>query len=417
MEPDTDSGGMAHRVDSMSIAGIGVVCAYGWGREQLWEGLLTGKPAPRRYPGYGPRRDRHAWVGRIPDGGDPAHGAGLFGRAVFAAAAEAVADARSRGWCERGRTVGLVHAFTLGDVADWRNFYLTDHGHRRSRDYLPLLPSTPISVVMQQFGFHGPAMNVSAACSSGNVAVLTAQMWRATGVVDDVLCVSTDLSATPEMLDHFVRLGAAVADADPFTACRPFQEGSLGFTMAEASVGLLLTDAVETSYATVLGGAMTNDAFHVVSVDPDHTQIIACVRQALTAAGVAAAEVAYVNAHGTGTRQCEAAERDVLTTVFDDRPAVIALKPLVGHCQGAAAAVELAANALSYERGVVVSSPVVAAAHPRLLDGPTPLLAGPTVNLSMGMGGNNSALVLGPGRGQSSPASGPPARAKPPVVG
>jgi len=396
VKPDVRPGGMVHRPDSMSIAGIGVVSAFGWGREQLWQGVLGGKPSARLYPGYGPERDQHAWVGRIPDGGDLAHGAGLFGRAVHAAAAEAVADAEARGWRAAGRTVGLVHGFTLGDVADWREFYLTDHGHRRSRDYLRMLPSTPISVIMQEFGFHGPAMNVSAACSTGAAALLTAKMWREAGLVDDVLCVATDLSATPEMLEHFVRLGAAVGHADPFTACRPLQEGSIGFTMAEASVALLLTDAVDAPYARVLGGAMTNDAFHVVSVDPDHTQLIDCTERALTASGVTATDVAYVNVHGTGTGQCDAAERHVLTSVFADRPAITALKPLTGHCQGAAAAVEVATIALSYERGIAASAPIVAPAHPRLLDGPAPMTDGPTVKLSMGMGGNNAAVVLGP---------------------
>lgn len=394
MKPDVLPGGMAHRLDSMSIAGVGVVSGYGWGRETLWQGLLAGKPAARLHPGYGPGRDQHAWVGRIPALGDPAHGRGVFGRAVTAAAAEAVADAEARGWRRAGRTVGLVHAVTLGDVADWRDFYLVDQGHRRPRDYLPLLPSTPVSVVMQEYGFHGPAMDVSAACSSGTVALLTAQLWRAAGLVDDVLCVSTDISATPDMLDHFVRMGAAVADVDPFTACRPFQEGSLGFVMAEASAALLLTDAVEAPYARVLGGAMNNDAFHVVSVEPSHTQLLACARQALTAAGLAATDIDYFSAHGTGTRQCDAAERAVLATVFDDRPAVTVLKPLVGHCQGASAAVEIAALALSYERGVAVSAPVTAPAHPRLLDGTAPLTGGPTMKLSMGMGGNNAAVVL-----------------------
>ncbi|MFC6014433.1 beta-ketoacyl synthase N-terminal-like domain-containing protein [Nocardia lasii] len=394
VNPAVLSGGKTHRLDSMSIAGVGVVSGYGWGRESLWQGLMGCKPAARLYPGYGRGRDEQAWVGRIRDEGDTQDGTTLFGRAVRAAATEAIVDARARGWRPDGRTVGLVHAFTLGDVADWRVFYLADGGHRRSRDYLRLLPSTPISTVMQEFGFHGPAMNVSAACSSGNVALLTAQLWRSAGLVDDVLCVTTDISATPDMLEHFVAMGAAVADADPFTACRPFQPDTLGFTMAEASVGLLLTDAVEAPYARLLGGAMNNDAFHVVSLEPTHTHIVDCVRGALTAAGVTARDVAYYNAHGTGTRQCDAAERDVLTTVFGDRPAISSLKPLVGHCQGASAAIEVAAIALSYETGVVASAPITGPAHPRLLNGPTPLVDGLTVSLSMGMGGNNAAIVL-----------------------
>ncbi|WP_438823393.1 beta-ketoacyl synthase N-terminal-like domain-containing protein, partial [Nocardia farcinica] len=120
-----------------------------------------------------------------------------YGRAVHGAARGAIEDAGARGW-RPGRTVGLLHAIVLGDVVNWRDFYTVDGGHRRSREYLPLLPSTPISVVMQEFGFHGPAMNVSAACSSGNAALITAKLWLDSGLADDVVCVVSDVSATPE---------------------------------------------------------------------------------------------------------------------------------------------------------------------------------------------------------------------------
>ncbi|MGY5307669.1 hypothetical protein [Nocardia gipuzkoensis] len=205
----------------------------------------------------------------------------------------------------------------------------------------------------------------------------------------------TDLSATPEMVEHFVRLGAAVADAEPMDACRPFQEGSRGFSMGEASVAFVLTRRAERPYAAVLGGAMSNDAYHVVSVDPRHEQILDCVRRALADAGVAAADVRYFNAHGTGTRQCDVAEHHLLERLFADRPHIYALKPLAGHCQGAAAAVEVAAAALGYDRGIVPSAPIVAPAHPRLLDGPAAFEGGITAKLSLCMGGNNSVVVLG----------------------
>ncbi len=382
-----------HR-DHMTIAGIGAITGYGWGRERLWDGLLSGKSAAALQSGYGPGRDEDAWVALVPEGGDPELRADRYGRAVHEAAREAVADAEERGW-RPGRTVGLLHAIVLGDVVDWREFYLADGGHRRSRDYLRLLPSTPVSMLMQEFGFHGPAMNVSAACSSANAALITAKLWLDAGMADDVIFVATDLSATPEMVEHFVRLGAAVTDAEPLDACRPFQQGSRGFSMGEASVAFVLTRAARRPYAAVLGGAMSNDAYHVVSVDPAHERILDCVRRALDGAGIAAAEVSYFNAHGTGTRQCDAAEHQLLKDVFADRPHIYALKPLAGHCQGAAAAVEVAAAALGYDRGIVPAAPIVAPAHPRLLEGPSAFEGGITAKLSLGMGGNNSVVLLG----------------------
>ncbi|WP_024803914.1 beta-ketoacyl synthase N-terminal-like domain-containing protein [Nocardia sp. BMG51109] len=379
----------------MTIAGIGVVSGYGWGREALWHGLLSGKSAARLYPGYGPERDEYAWVARLPDGGDPAISPSRYGRAVHESAREAIADATGRGW-RPGRTVGLLHAIVLGDVYEWRDFYTVDQGHRRSRDYLRLLPSTPISVVMQEFGFHGPSMNVSAACSSANVALITAKLWLDQGFADDVICVTTDLSGSPEMVEHFVRMGAAVSDTEPLEACRPFQEGSRGFGFGEASVAFVATRAADRPYVRVLGGAMTNDAHHVVSVEPSLAQIYECARRALDFADVRPAEVTYYNAHGPGTEQCAVAETALLREVFADGPLIYSIKPMTGHCMGAAAGVEVAAAALGYERGVVPAPPIVATAHPRLLDGPAPFAGGVTVKTSLGMGGHNSVLVLGP---------------------
>ncbi|WP_378733341.1 beta-ketoacyl synthase N-terminal-like domain-containing protein [Nocardia brasiliensis] len=377
------------------IAGIGAVTGYGWGRTALWEGLLSGKHAALPVPGFGQDRDSDGWVARVPDGGDPELGPALYGRAVHESVREAVADARARGW-RPGRTVGLLHAIVLGDVYEWADFYVNDHGKRRSRDFLRMIPSTPNSLIMQEHGFHGPAMSVMAACSSGTAAILTAQMFLAQGFVDDVVVVASDLSATPDIVIPFVTLGAAVTDAEPLDACRPFQEGSRGFGFGEASTAFVVTREAERPYMEVLGGAMSNDGYHVISVEPSHEQIFACVRDALDNAQVSPADVAYLNSHGSGTSQCDNAETAVLAEIFDNRPQTVATKPLTGHCQAASAGVEIVATALGYEHGLVVSAPIVAAAHPRLIDGVVNHNGGVTVKIALGMGGNNSALVLGP---------------------
>lgn len=378
----------------MSIAGIGAVTGYGWGRETLWDGLLGGTSAARFEPGYGMDPATGGWAALVPDG-EPGPGGTRYGRAMFAAAAEAVADARERGW-RPGPRVGLVHAAVLGDVRHWQTFSGPAGDGFGGRDFLRLLPSTPVSVIGQEFGFTGPVAGISAACSSGNVALIQAKLWFAAGLVDDVVCVASDLSATPELVRQFAALGAAVVEVESLQGCRPFQEGSRGFSVGEAAVALVLTRGPARAYATVRGGAMNNEAYHVVSVEPGHDRIVDCARQALADAGVAATDIDYLNAHGTGTAQCDRAERDLLSRVFDDRPAVYSLKPLVGHCQAASGAVELAAAALGYDRGIIPAPPIVAPAHPRLLDGVTPAGPGLTAKLSLGMGGNNSMVVLGP---------------------
>ena len=204
----------------------------------------------------------------------------------------------------------------ISEVEGWRDFYLKDAAHRRIRDYLTLMPSTPVSMLMQEYDFHGPAMNVSAMCSSGNAGLITAKMWLDSGFVDDVVFVSTDLSLTPENVEHFVRLGVGVVDVEPLEGCRPFQEGSRGFPAGEAAVAFVLSQRAERPYVQMLGGDMTHDAHHLTSVDPARTHIDECVRNALSAANTSTDEIAYVNAHGPGTQQCDTAEAELVDEVL-----------------------------------------------------------------------------------------------------
>ncbi|GAB3434980.1 beta-ketoacyl synthase N-terminal-like domain-containing protein [Actinophytocola sediminis] len=379
----------------IGICGVGAVSGYGWGRAALWDGLVSGKPAARATAGLGQGADDLVWAARVPDGGDQEDGQTRFARAMRAAAREAITDAGARGW-RPGRRVGLLHAVVLGEVELWREFYTTHDGTLPVHEFLALMPSTPMTMLMREYDFHGPAMTVSAMCASGNAGLITAKSWLDAGVVDDVVFVATDLSLTPENVAHFVRLGVAVVDEEPLVACRPFQEGSRGFVVGEASVSFVLSARAERPYALTLGGAMSHDAHHVTSIDPALTHILGCVQDALATAGVAASDVRYFNAHGPGTEQCDRAETAVLAQIFPDDIGVFSVKPLTGHCQSAASAIEIAVSALGYDRGVIPAPPTIAAGHPNLLDGPTPITGGITVKSSIGMGGHNSAVVLAP---------------------
>jgi 3-oxoacyl-[acyl-carrier-protein] synthase II len=383
---------MSHnRID---VAGMGVVTGYGWGRDVFWEGLCSGKSAARLVGGFGDDGTDSAWIARVPDGGDSADGDGLFGRAFMASGREAVADARSRGW-RPGQRVGVLYAGCFNDMYGWRE--VSRGNARRSRDFVRVFPSTPTAMFMKEFGFHGPSFEVSATCSSANNAMLTAKQWLETGKADDVVVIAADLSFTPEVVAGFAGMGAAVVDVEPQDACRPFQEGGRGFPPGEAAVGFVLSTRSSNPYAALLGGAMTSDGYHATGMDPSHAQVIRCVTEALDDAGVCKADVRYLNAHGTGTGQCNDAEASFLDAVFGtDQPHLYALKPLIGHCLASAGAVELAAGLLAYERHVIPAPRIVSVAHPRLLDGLTAFDGGVTLKTSMGMGGYNSALLVGP---------------------
>ena len=110
-------------------------------------------------------------------------------------------------------------------------------------------------------------------------------------------------------------------------------------------------------------------------------------------------DVAYLNAHGPGTALCDAAEARVLDELFPDAAGIFSVKPLVGHCQSAAAAVETLATIYSFQTGFVPAPPQVAPGHPKLVDGRTPRMPGLVIKSSLGMGGYNTAMVIAePGR-------------------
>jgi len=385
----------AGRDSPANITGVGAVTGYGWGRKHLWDGFLLGESAVKLTGGLEGYPDgESAYIATIADGGDRRDGPSRFMQSMRFAAREAVTDALERGW-EPGPVVGVVHSLVLGDVEMWADFHRSQGKRIRARQWVNMMPSTVVSTFMKEFGFHGPTMSVSAMCASANAGAITAKSWLDSGIASDVILLATDLSLQGQHLRGFCDVGVAVADTPPFEACRPFQEGSRGFVGGEAAVAMVLSNQSRGAYASFLGGAMTMDAYSAVAMEPDLHEVIRCFREAMTVSGVDYSEVAYLNAHGPGTAQCDAAEARVLDELYPQAHGIFSVKPLTGHCQGAAAAVETLATIYAFTSGYIPAPPRVAPGHPRLINGHTPRLPGPMVKASIGLGGYNSVVVIG----------------------
>lgn len=391
----TGDGSVREREHSeVSVHGIGAVTGYGWGEKLVREGFYMSEPAIVPVGGFSPWYEHDdAWVAMVPDEGDRADGPSRMARAIRFAAREAVGDAHDRGWRPQG-TVGLIHGIVLGDVDHWRDYHHRHGMGTTRRNWLELMPSTVLMEVMKEFDFHGPTMAVTAMCASGVVGLLTAKLWIDAGIADHVVVIASDLSITPENCMSFGTLGPLHVGAPPHEVCRPFQEGSIGFNPGEASVAMVVSGGRGTPYGRILGGGMTHDAFHPISIAPDHLEVRRSFEIALANAGVKATDIAYLNAHGTGTAQCDAVEAAVFDELLTGASGIYSMKPLVGHCQGASGAVELLATLYGFETGVIPAPPRVAKGHPRLLDGLSAAVEGPVVKSSLGMGGHNAAIVL-----------------------
>lgn len=382
------------RSAGINIIGVGAVTGYGWGRKHVWDGFLLGESAVKLVTGLGEFvAGGEAYLSLINDGGDRRDGPSRFMQAFRFAAREAIIDATERGW-EPGPVVGVVHSLEKGDVDMWSDYYQHPDVRVRAKTWVNMMPSTVITNMMREHGFHGPAMSVSAMCASANAGMITAKSWLDSGIATDVILMATDLSGLPQNLRPFKDLGVAVFDAPPFEACRPFQEGSRGFVGGEAAVAMVLSKRPTGSYASVIGGAMTMDAYNLVGVAPDLVEMTRCFRLALDNAGITPSEVAYVNAHGPGTAACDVAEATIMDELFPDARGIYSVKPLVGHCQSAAAGVETLATLYAYQTGFIPAPPRVAPGHPRLINGRTPTVPGLTLKSSIGMGGFNTVVVI-----------------------
>lgn len=151
--------------------------------------------------------------------------------------------------------------------------------------------------------------------------------------------------------------------------------------------------------ALLAGAGATTDAHHPTSPLPSGTVARAAVEAALRDAGWRAEDVEHVNAHGTSTLLNDATEAALIGRVYPHRPPVTAPKGVLGHCMGAAGAIEAGLTVLTLQHGVV---PPIAN-----LDAPAPgfdiecvtkqplrLPVRRAVSHSFGFGGHNAVVAL-----------------------
>jgi 3-oxoacyl-[acyl-carrier-protein] synthase II len=183
------------------------------------------------------------------------------------------------------------------------------------------------------------------------------------GDADAVLAGGAEACLTPLILAGFCAMRGLAAEEDyPPRASRPFDATREGFVMGEGACVLVLEDLEAAQargaqvYAEVLGYGASNDAYHLAAPDPESVGVAEMMRAALARAGVELERVGYINAHGTSTPLGDLAETRAIKEVFGDhayRLAVSSTKSVMGHCFGAAGAIEAMMCVLALHDGVL----------------------------------------------------------------
>ncbi|MEI6563682.1 MAG: beta-ketoacyl-[acyl-carrier-protein] synthase family protein [bacterium] len=300
-----------------------------------------------------------------------------------------------------GLRVGVCMGTTVASQLNDMDFYTA---YRKSGK-APLAPvetflkSNLATAISREVKARGPCITVVNACSSSADALGVALGWLRNGFCDVAIAGGADeLSRIP--VCGFSSL--SVFSPEP---CRPYDRDRQGLNLGEAA-GILILEPESiarrrgvNSTMFVGGYGAACDAHHLTAPRPDGSGLETAIRISLIEAGVQSAEISFVNAHGTATRDNDKVEGTVLARLFGEGIKVISTKGFTGHTLGAAGAIEAVFTALALREGWIPASPGFENKDDEIPIGAVREKSGLTgryaLSTSLAFGGNNAAVVIG----------------------
>lgn len=274
-----------------------------------------------------------------------------------------------------------------------------------------MLSNMPAAYVAMRYKAKGPNICVVTACATATHTMGEAFHAIRRGEADIIMAGGSEAAITPIAVAGFSAVKAlSTRNDDPARASRPFDIDRDGFVMGEGA-GILIFEELEHAlkrgakiYAEVKGFGSNCDAYHITAPDPEAITPARAMSQAVEMAGWKKEEVELINAHGTSTPLNDKMETQAIVNAFGDHAKNILVnstKSMIGHCLGAAGALELIAALQSIVEGIVhptvncvnidpACSAVNVVAHGAPLEKSVDKLL---VN-SFGFGGHNAVLAV-----------------------
>jgi 3-oxoacyl-[acyl-carrier-protein] synthase II len=295
---------------------------------------------------------------------------------------------------------GVVVGSSRGYQAEFER--LTSHWH--SEAALPSEPNwdwlygqSPAATIAQKLGIAGPVLAPRAACATGLWAIAQGVELIRSGQCDVVIAGAVEAPITPLTLAGFQRMGALARDG-----AYPFDQRRQGFVLGEGAA-LLLLERCESAVqrgarpcAKVLGFGLTNDAHHVNAPSQNLAAASTAIQSCLTRSGLQPDQVDYIHAHGTATHLNDAAEANLIQSLFSNRTAISSTKGATGHTLGASGAIGAAfcVNALHHQQYPPCTGLQQSAYNLNLVLQSHKAPMKISLCLSFGFGGQNAAIAF-----------------------
>jgi 3-oxoacyl-[acyl-carrier-protein] synthase II len=336
----------------------------------------------------------------------------IFG---VAAARQALKDA---GWkpesYEDQTSTGVLIGSGIGGVGGIYDASITlvEKGPRRISPFF--IPGRLINLVSGyvsiEHGLKGPNHAVVTACSTGAHAIGDAARLIALGDADVMVAGGTESPINRLSIAGFAACRALSTgfNDEPTRASRPYDRDRDGFVMGEGA-GIVVLEDLEHAlargariYAEVVGYGMSGDAYHITSPSEDGDGAYRCMKAALKRAGLAPADIDYINAHGTSTPLGDEIELKAVERLVGNAASELVMsstKSATGHLLGAAGAVEAIFSILAIRDGVVpptlnLDNPSVETAIDLVPHKARTREVSVALSNSFGFGGTNASLVF-----------------------
>ncbi len=350
------------------VTGLGLLTPVGNTVKDAWDNIVAGKSGAQMIEHF----DTSAFATRfsapvknfsLEPYMNPKEGRkmDLFIQYGMVAAMQAIEDAGLEVTEENATRIGCAIGSGIGGLPMIENTHnlLNTSGPRKVSPFF--VPGSIINMIAGnlaiKFGFRGPNIAITTACTSGTHNIGHAMRIIQYGDADIMIAGGAEMATTPLGIAGFSAARAlSTRNDNPQAASRPWDRDRDGFVLGEGA-GILVLESYESAksrgaqiYCELAGFGMSDDAFHMTAPPENGDGAALSMRNAMNDASMNADEVHYINAHGTSTPAGDLAESNAAKSVMGSHASQVRMsstKSMIGHLLGAAGAVEAAFSVLA----------------------------------------------------------------------